>query len=125
MLSSSVRAAQLAIEVLEHAGDGGGGGAAAVIGVAHLARYVIERPVGGVTGTVMLFRGDHNGFDASWFRRLTTTPSDTDSLSQFLLRACGLAGLRVRQAPTQEESNTSILGPELLGLRVEPLNYFG
>jgi hypothetical protein len=70
---------------------------------------VIERPVGGATATVMLFRGDHNRLDDSWYRRLTMTPADADSLSQFLLRACGLDGLRVRQSPSQEDSSTSIL----------------
>lgn len=122
-VTDNVRAAQLAIEILERPsgdddqepdqrqddeqrddGDGDRVGAGA-----HLARYVIERPVGGATATVMLFRGDHNRLDDSWYRRLTMTPADTDSLSQFLLRACGLDGLRVRQSPSKEDSSTSVL----------------
>lgn len=104
---ANVRAAQLAIEVLEHDGDPEDSEATAA--TAGLTRYVIERPVGGATKTVLLFRGDYNQLSASAPRRLSLDPADPDSLSYFLLRACGLAGLRVRQAPTQEESKTSIL----------------
>lgn len=127
-VTDNVRAAQLAIEVLERRGNldddddavddsrhterlpqAGTDDTDSAEAAAQLARYVIERPVGGVTGTVMLFRGDHHRLDDSWFRRLTMTPADSDSLSQFLLRVCGLDGLRIRQAPTQEDSSTSIL----------------
>ena len=122
----NVRAAQLAIEVLERAsdadrdsaddgaGDRDGSGdrgdsAGAAASRAHLARYVIERPVSGPNAIAMLFRGDQHGFDDTSPRRLTMTPTDTDSLSQFLLRTCGLTGLRLRQAPTKDDSATSIL----------------
>ncbi len=74
-----------------------------------IVRYVIERPVGSATSTAMLFRGDHRHLEDTPPRRLTLDPADTDSLSQFLLRACGMAGLRTRVTPAQDESKTHIL----------------
>jgi hypothetical protein len=100
-VTDNVRAAQLAVEILERAGDDdeqqdqpeeqrdehGGGDRQPT--AALLARYVIERPVGGATSKVMLFRGDHNGFDGSWFRRLTMIrPTVTRCRSSF----CAPAG---------------------------------
>ncbi|MBM7414204.1 MULTISPECIES: ATP-binding protein [Nocardiaceae] len=132
-VTDNVRGAQLAVEILERLGtdfpdyeererehdaqqsqqdgqsDPEAGGSVTPPHTHQISRYVIERPVGGSTSTVLLFRGDHKRFDGSWFRRLTMNPSDTDSLSQFLLRACGLDGLRVRQAPTKDDSTTSVL----------------
>jgi len=120
-VTDNVRAAQLAVEILERAGADDDESRDQPVEqraehdhvrqppAAQLARYVIERPVSGATSKVMLFRGDHNGFDSSWSRRLTINPAESDSLSQFLLRACGLDGLRVRQSPSQEDSPTSIL----------------
>lgn len=120
-VTDNVRAAQLAVEILERAGADDDESRDQPVEqraehdhvrqspAAQLARYVIERPVSGATSKVMLFRGDHNGFDSSWSRRLTINPAESDSLSQFLLRACGLDGLRMRQSPSQEDSLTSIL----------------
>lgn len=104
---ANVRAVQLAIEVLERDSDPEDSEATAA--TATLARYVIERPVGGATSTALLFRGDHDALSSSPPRRMSLVPADSDSLSYFLLRACGLAGLRVRQAPSKEESDTAIL----------------
>jgi DNA repair exonuclease SbcCD ATPase subunit len=75
-----------------------------------IARYVLERAVGGVRSSeVRLYRGDHHATAPGLPRRLTTDPNSSDSVSQFLLRASGLGGLRLKQAPTQEDSKTSIL----------------
>lgn len=76
----------------------------------HVAvHYVIERSLNSTLRNAWLYRGDHRGVTADPPEKLSLDPAEPDSLSQFLLRACGLAGLRVKDSPTQEESKTSIL----------------
>lgn len=114
---ANVRAAQLSIEVREAAGDqvdeGGNankGGEPAESTVLYQAvRYIIERPIGSVGKVAWLARGDLEGTEDLPRRSLSLDPAEPDSLSQFLLGVCGLGGLRVKSAPTQEESSTSIL----------------
>lgn len=76
---------------------------------AMVTRYIIERPVGAVSKHGWLLRGDLDDTSDEPAEQLSLDPADPGSLSQFLLRACGLGGLRVKQAPTQAESATSIL----------------
>lgn len=72
-------------------------------------RYIIERPIGGASKVAWLLHGDLEESSEFPPRSLSLDPADPDSLSQFLLSVCGLGGLRVKAAPTQEESTTSIL----------------
>lgn len=72
-------------------------------------RYIIERPVGSVLKNAWLLLGDLEEISELPPRSLSLDPADPDSLSQFLLTACGLGGLRVKSAPTQPESATSVL----------------
>ncbi|GAB2619248.1 hypothetical protein [Pseudactinotalea suaedae] len=107
---ANVRAAQLSIEVREAVGGPGADDEQQVAQTTYQAvRYIIERPIGSVSKVAWLFHGDLDAIPDLPRRRLTLDPADPDSLSQFLLGVCGLGGLRVKSAPTQEESSTSIL----------------
>ncbi|MFF2275584.1 hypothetical protein [Agromyces sp. NPDC058126] len=98
---TNVRSAQLAVEVQdsEIGGDGRSG----------RAQYVIERPLGGPTTKAWLYAGDLDSMSDRPLRSLEADPADNDSVSQYLLQLCGLAGVRLRSAPTKEDSATSIL----------------
>lgn len=107
---ANVRAAHLSIEVREAVGDPAeGDGQDDSPAVYRAVRYIIERPIGSVSKVAWLFQGDLNEIPDLPRRRLSLDPAEPDSLSQFLLGVCGLGGLRVKSAPTQEESSTSIL----------------
>ena len=107
---ANVRAAHLSIEVREAIGDpAAGDGQDGEQPVYQAVRYIIERPVGSVSKVAWLLRGDLDEVVDLPRRSLPLDPADPDSLSQFLLGVCGLGGLRVKAAPTQEESSTSIL----------------
>ncbi|WP_157157008.1 ATP-binding protein [Diaminobutyricimonas sp. LJ205] len=103
----NVRTAQLAIEVreiaeVESSGDGGSI-------LVRASPYVIERPLGDSNTRAWLYRGGHDDLSESPIQSFTTDPADPESLSQYLLQICGLGGVRLKDAPTQEESDTSIL----------------
>jgi len=98
---ANVRSAQLALEV-SALGSGDES-------ESERALYVIERPLGGPTTKAWLYGGDLDSMSARPLRSLEADPADNDSVSQYLLQLCGFAGLRLRSAPTQEESATSIL----------------
>lgn len=107
---ANVRAAHLSIEVREAVGypiEGEGHDDAQP--VYHAVRYIIERPIGSVSKVAWLLHGDLDEIPDLPRRSLPVDPSEPDSLSQFLLGVCGLGGLRVKSAPTQAESSTSIL----------------
>lgn len=110
---NNVRTAQLAVEILEHDladADNDAAPTLAITGSPRLVQYVIERSVGGrPSKSAMLYRGDHRQLMNESPRLLTLDPADVDSLSQFLLRATGMAGLRIRVAPTKSDSKTHIL----------------
>ncbi|MHA6784712.1 hypothetical protein ACVGOW_27495 [Pseudonocardia saturnea] len=74
-----------------------------------VAHYVLERSFPGPSPATFLFRGRLAGLDSYPPKRLSMDPNDEESVSQFLLGASGLAGLRVKQAPTQVDSSTHIL----------------
>lgn len=101
----NVRTAQLAVEIRESLAEGDQQGDATVAAT----RYVLERPVGGASKRAWLYRGDENGLNGDPVQSFSLDPSAEDSLSQFLLRASGLSGIRLKDAPTQEESKTSVL----------------
>lgn len=107
---ANVRTAHLSIEVREAIGDPvAGDGQDVQQPVYQAVRYIIERPIGSVSKVAWLFRGDLDEIADLPRRTLPLDPADPNSLSQFLLGVCGLGGLRVKSAPTQEESSTSIL----------------
>ena len=93
---ANVRSAQLAIDVTGP-------------GDAKPARYVIERALGTKTTSAYLYNGDLDAMSGTPVRSFTSEPADVESLSHYLLQLCGLSGLRLDQAPTQEESKTSAL----------------
>lgn len=72
---------------------------------------VIERAAGGSASKFASVW--HKGFEdltyAGEQRLSTEPPSDPDGLSQFILSACDLSGVELPEAPTQEESRTSLL----------------
>lgn len=107
---ANVRAVHLSIEVREAVGipaeDDGPEPAQSTY---QAVRYIIERPIGSVSKVAWLFRGDLDAIPDLPRRSLSLDPAEPESLSQFLLGVCGLGGLRVKSAPTQEESATSIL----------------
>jgi hypothetical protein len=98
---ANVRSAQLTLEV----SDLGSGRKT----LSERAHYVIERPLGGPATKAWLYDGDFDSMSARPLRSLEADPADNDSVSQYLLQLCGFAGLRLRSAPKQEESATSIL----------------
>lgn len=100
----NVRSAQLAVEVREHVPESDARPAGWVG-----TRYVIERPVGGGSKRAWLYRGDESGMDGEPLQSFSLDPAESDSLSQFLLQVSGLGGVRLKDAPTQEESDTSVL----------------
>lgn len=73
------------------------------------ARYVIERALGSSATRAYLHAGDLDSMSPTPVRSFSSDPSDPDSLSHYLLQLCGLAGLRLDQAPTQADSKTSVL----------------
>jgi hypothetical protein len=107
---ANVRAVHLSIEVREAVEDPAeADGQDAAPAVYRAVRYMIERPIGSVSKVAWLFHGDLDEIADLPRRSLSLDPAEPDSLSQFLLGVCGLGGLRVKSAPTQEESSTSIL----------------
>lgn len=98
---ANVRSAQLAIEVQPPTPSDGS--------PTEPMRYVIERALGGESTKAWLYSGDHDSMSRSPLRSLESNPADDNSISQYLLQLCGLGGLRLRAAPTQEESKTSVL----------------
>lgn len=108
---ANVRAAHLSIEVREAAEvlPADAEGAQGTSPDYRPVRYVIERPIGSVSKVAWLFQGDLDEIADAPPRSLVLDPADPDSLSQFLLGVCGLGGLRVKTAPTKEESATSVL----------------
>lgn len=120
---ANVRTAHLSIEVREAvtepaAGDNGqpvdqsaadGDQESETPSTYQATRYIIERPIGSVSKVAWLIHGDLDEISELPPRSLSLDPADPDSLSQFLLAICGLGGLRVKSAPTQAESATSIL----------------
>ena len=104
---ANVRTAHLSVEVreaVEVAGPNGG-----TTPVFQASRYIIERPIGSVSKVAWLLHGDLENSSDLPPRSLSLDPADPGSLSQLLLGVCGLGGLRVKSAPSQEESATSIL----------------
>lgn len=73
------------------------------------ARYVVERALGSSATRAYLYTGDLDSMSSTPVRSFSSEPSDPDSLSHYLLQLCGLAGLRLDQAPTQTDSKTSVL----------------
>lgn len=98
---ANVRSAQLAIDVL----DSG----TAEDEAPHYLNYVIDRPLGSKSTKAWLYSGTLEEMSEVPVRSLTSDPADPESLSQWLLRACGLSGLHVKQAPTKDDSKTSVL----------------
>lgn len=98
---ANVRTAQLAIDVLDtETADGD---------TPRYLDYVIDRPLGPSSTKAWLYSGTFDDMSEVPLRPLAADPADPESLSQWLLRACGLSGLHLKQAPTQEESKTSVL----------------
>lgn len=108
---ANVRTAQLAIEVLDSDSTGNL--------VPKYLDYVIDRPLGSASGKAWLYGGSIREMAEVPLRSLTSNAADPDSLSQWLLRACGMNGLHLKQAPTKAESKTSVLS----FLDVRPLWY--
>ena len=74
--------------------------------------YVIQRSVGRPSATATVYPGDLEAVlagDVSGVRRGIDPPSDPHSLSSFLLSSVGLEGVKLREAPTQEESEADPL----------------
>lgn len=101
---ANVRTALLAIEVREHVSASESDSATTAA-----TRYVIERPVGGASKRAWLYEGDEEGVLGDPVQSFSMDPADDDSLSQYLLQVSGLGGIRLKDAPTQEESATSVL----------------
>lgn len=104
---ANVRTAHLSVEVREAVEDPEPYGGTTPVFQA--SRYIIERPIGSVAKVAWLLHGDLENASELPPRSLSLDPADPGSLSQFLLGVCGLGGLRVKSAPNQEESTTSIL----------------
>lgn len=98
---SNVRTAQLAIDVLDRQ--------SAYDGAPRYLPYIIDRPLGGASTKAWLYSGGFPDMSEVPLRSLTADPADPESLSQWLLLACGLSGLHIKQAPTKTESKTSVL----------------
>ncbi|WP_431792690.1 hypothetical protein [Microbacterium paraoxydans] len=97
-IMANVRSAQLAIDVADARSTGD-----------TASRYVIERALGSKKTAAYLYTGDLDSMSGTPVRSFTSDPADTDSLSHYLLQLCGLAGLRLDEAPTQTDSKTSVL----------------
>lgn len=93
---ANVRSAQLAIDVVAPGDD-------------LPVRYVIERALGPKATNAYLYAGDLDSMSSAPVRSFTSEPSDTGSLSHYLLQLCGLSGLRLDKSPSQADSKTNAL----------------
>lgn len=97
-IMANVRTAQLAIEVLDSDSAD-----------EQYLTYIIDRPLGPASTKAWLYAGPFENMSEVPLRSLGSDSADPESLSQWLLRACGMSGLHLKQAPTKAESKTSVL----------------